>query len=41
LAQVKAIPSFAQFALVREGRLSVVPVSEAYWKELMALAGEK
>jgi predicted RNA-binding protein with PUA-like domain len=41
LAQVKAIPSFAQFGLVREGRLSVVPVSEAYWKELMALAGEK
>jgi predicted RNA-binding protein with PUA-like domain len=37
---VKAEPAFADFALVRQGRLSVVPVDDAQWARLMALAGE-
>jgi predicted RNA-binding protein with PUA-like domain len=40
LASVKADPSFAAFALVREGRLSVVPVSPEQWQKLLAMAGE-
>ena len=40
LAQVKAEPFFADFALVRQGRLSVVPVSPEQWARLLALAGE-
>lgn len=40
LADVKADPFFADFALVRQGRLSVVPVSQAQWARLMELAGE-
>ncbi|MBK9711380.1 MAG: EVE domain-containing protein [Kouleothrix sp.] len=40
LADVKADPAFADFALVRQGRLSVVPVSPEQWLRLMAMAGE-
>jgi predicted RNA-binding protein with PUA-like domain len=40
LAVVKADPAFANFALVREGRLSVVPVAPEQWRRLLALAGE-
>ena len=40
LADVKADPAFADFALVRQGRLSVVPVAPEQWARLMALAGE-
>lgn len=40
LAQVKADPFFAGFALVREGRLSVVPVTPEQWARLLAMAGE-
>jgi predicted RNA-binding protein with PUA-like domain len=40
LAQVKACPRLAGFDLVRIGRLSVMPVSDAQWRELMAMAGE-
>jgi predicted RNA-binding protein with PUA-like domain len=40
LAQVKADPGFADFALVRQGRLSVVPVTPEQWARLLALAGE-
>jgi predicted RNA-binding protein with PUA-like domain len=40
LAQVKADQWFAGFALVREGRLSVVPVTPEQWARLLALAGE-
>jgi predicted RNA-binding protein with PUA-like domain len=40
LAAVKADPAFADFALVRLGRLSVVPVSAEQWARLMAMAGE-
>jgi predicted RNA-binding protein with PUA-like domain len=38
LASIKADPFFADFALVRQGRLSVVPVSAAQWERLLALA---
>jgi predicted RNA-binding protein with PUA-like domain len=38
LAAVKAEPFFADFALVRQGRLSVVPVTEAQWARLLELA---
>ena len=40
LAAVKADPTFAGFALVREGRLSVVPVTPEQWARLLAMAGE-
>lgn len=40
LADVKAEPAFADFALVRQGRLSVVPVSPEQWRRLLAMAGE-
>ncbi len=39
LSTVKADPFFADFALVRQGRLSVVPVNDAQWIKLMELAG--
>ena len=41
LKAVKADAAFASFDLVRNSRLSVMPVSEAFWKRLMAMAGEK
>ena len=41
LAAIKADPAFADFALVRQGRLSVAPVSDAQWARLMAMAGEE
>jgi len=34
LAQVKADPRFAQWELVRQSRLSVMPVSEEFWSAL-------
>jgi predicted RNA-binding protein with PUA-like domain len=40
LAAIKADPFFATFTLVREGRLSVVPVSAEQWARLMGMAGE-
>ena len=40
LADVKADPFFADFVLVRQGRLSVVPVTAEQWARLLALAGE-
>ncbi|NTW04213.1 MAG: EVE domain-containing protein [Oscillochloris sp.] len=39
LAAIKADPFFADSALVRQGRLSVVPVNESQWARLLALAG--
>ena len=39
LAAVKADPAFADLALVRMGRLSVVPVPAAQWTRLLALGG--
>lgn len=38
LAQIKADSTFAEMALVRQGRLSVVPATAAQWKRLLALA---
>jgi predicted RNA-binding protein with PUA-like domain len=38
LAAIKADPFFADFALVRQGRLSVAPVSEEQWARLLAMA---
>jgi predicted RNA-binding protein with PUA-like domain len=39
LTAVKADPEFADFALVRQGRLSVVPVTDAQWARLLQMAG--
>lgn len=39
LSEVKADPAFAGFDLVRQPRLSVMPVSPALWRRLLALAG--
>ena len=41
LAQIKADPRLADLALVRQSRLSVVPVNEAHWKILCQMAGIK
>jgi predicted RNA-binding protein with PUA-like domain len=41
LAQVKAEKKLADMALVRLGRLSVQPVTDAEWKLIMEMAGEK
>lgn len=41
LAQVKADERLKNMALVRLGRLSVQPVTEAEWKVVMELADEK
>ena len=39
LATVKADPRFANLALVRMSRLSVIPVPGEQWKELLKLGG--
>ena len=41
LAQIKAEPAFADLALVRQGRLSVVSATAPQWKRLKAMAGVK
>jgi predicted RNA-binding protein with PUA-like domain len=38
LSAIKTDPAFADLALVRQGRLSVVPVPPPIWKRLLALA---
>jgi predicted RNA-binding protein with PUA-like domain len=38
LAQLKAAPAFAESPLLKLGRLSVVPLDEAQWRALLALA---
>lgn len=40
LAAIKGSGKFPELALVRQGRLSVMPLSSAEWKALMKLAGE-
>lgn len=40
LAAMKADPALADFGLIRQSRLSVVPVSAAQWKHILAMAGE-
>jgi predicted RNA-binding protein with PUA-like domain len=37
LAEVKSDPAFRDFALVRQGRLSVMPVESAHWSRLLRL----
>ncbi len=39
LATIKADPFFADFALVRQSRLSVVPVNAEQWEKIIFLAG--
>lgn len=41
LADVKANENLKDFELVRMARLSVMPVSDAVWRILMKMAGEK
>jgi predicted RNA-binding protein with PUA-like domain len=41
LVAIKAEPAFAELALVRMSRLSVMPVSEEHWKALAKLGGWK
>ena len=39
LAAIKAEKAFADLALVRMGRLSVVPATAAHWQRLLKLGG--
>lgn len=39
LAQIRAEPAFKELALVRQPRLSVVPVGDALWRKLLGMAG--
>jgi predicted RNA-binding protein with PUA-like domain len=39
LAEIKALPAFAGSPLVRQGRLSVVPLTPAQWKAIAERAG--
>lgn len=39
LAEIKAEPALSELALVRQSRLSVVPVAEGEWKVLCRMAG--
>lgn len=39
LTAIKADPAFAQLGLVRQSRLSVVPISEELWQRLLTLSG--
>ena len=41
LAEIKETPGLEDFALVKQSRLSVVPVSDAEWKIICDLAGYK
>ncbi len=41
LTQIKADPRFADISLVRQSRLSVLPLSAAHWKALCAMGGTK
>jgi predicted RNA-binding protein with PUA-like domain len=41
LATIKALPELADLALIRQSRLSVMPVSEAHWAILCRMGGLK
>jgi len=41
LAAIKADPALEGIALIRQSRLSVMPVSEAHWKRICAMGGVK
>ena len=40
LAEIRAEPNFADWALVRQGRLSVAPTPPEIWMRVLELAGE-
>jgi predicted RNA-binding protein with PUA-like domain len=40
LAEIKAKAFFKDFPLVRLSRLSVMPVTDAQWREILKMAGE-
>jgi predicted RNA-binding protein with PUA-like domain len=39
LASMKADPALSDFALIRQSRLSVVPVGDAHWTHILEMAG--
>ena len=41
LVAIKADPKFKDFKLVRQSRLSVVPVSDEHWKLIMKMSDTK
>ena len=41
LAAIKADPTFEDFKLVRQSRLSVVPVSDQHWKLILKMSSTK
>ncbi|MBN8910291.1 MAG: EVE domain-containing protein [Rhodospirillales bacterium] len=41
LATIKADPTLAELALVRQSRLSVMPISPDHWKQLCRMGGWK
>jgi len=41
LAAIKAEPTLSELALVRQSRLSVVPITAPQWKKLCSMAGVK
>ena len=41
LADIKAEPALEGFALVRQSRLSVVPVDDAQWAKILEMAGTR
>ena len=41
LAAIKADPKFKEFGLVRQSRLSVVPVSDEHWKLIVRMSAGK
>ena len=41
LVEIKADPELSDLALVRQSRLSVMPISEAHWKKLCKMGGWK
>ena len=41
LSAIKADPKFKDFKLVRQSRLSVVPVSDEHWKLITKMSGGK
>jgi predicted RNA-binding protein with PUA-like domain len=41
LAAIKADPTFKEFKLVRQSRLSVVPVSDEHWKLILKMSAGK
>ncbi len=41
LAQLKADPAFAELPLIRQSRLSVMPISPEFWRAICKLGGWK